>query len=460
MDDSSESQHFSIFSLLVSAFDTTTLVASLLLIVLIVLSGLVSGSEIALFYIADDDLEKSSTFTSNSIRRIKKLLQKPYKLLATILILNNLINVSIVLLFSFIFTHQLHLEEKSALLALFINVVVSTLVITFFGEIFPKVLAQRVPLWFSDKVSYLIYLFFIVLQPLTYLLTSLFPYSKKNIRTASSLPTTTSDMPYTPEEISYALERTALSEAEHQEPDEVISENAETLLKGIAYCSIMRVYEIMSHRSDMCAVQSTDTFREALVKVEKFPYSRIPIMNDDGSKVVGILYVKDLLLHADKSEFDWLSLQREPFYVPKHKYILSLLNEFRLASTHMGVVVDENGDVQGLVTFEDIMEEIVGEIHDESDSRPKNMSVSLGDDSFLFDAQIPLTDFCEKIKISPFTIQEDRGDASTLGGLILHLSDKNIEAGVSMDYNEILFEITEVEEDFPTKVKVKKLKQG
>jgi len=377
------------------------IVSLLILLLLLVCSALMSGTESAYFSLSPSDVDAVERNTHKSDKYVLKNIEDSEKLLATVLIGNNLVNVAIVILSSFI-TNSL-IDFSKALVAGFVfQVVIITFILLLFGEIIPKILATNRSLRFARFVAYSIYLLVKALRPLNSLLISSTSRigrrftSKKNI----SL-----------DELSDALDIAT----------DGISEEKK-ILHGIVNFGNIMVSEIMKPRIDVVAVEDDTPFEELKKVVVDSGYSRIPVYHSSFDGVKGILYVKDLIPYIDRdNSFRWQNLIRAPYFVPESKKINALLAEFQVKQIHMAIVVDEYGGKSGIITLEDILEEIVGEISDESDEDIQ-LYTKIDSLNYIFEAKVQLNDFCKIVNCDDYIFDDVRGEAETLAGLILEIT--------------------------------------
>ena len=394
-------------SLLVFSLITTVEVTSIAFVfILLLCSALISGAEIAFFSLtlSDFDVENGDE-PSKKMQLVQKLLRKPKKLLATILVANNLINIAIVLLFaslSELFFGGIESPELKFLL----DVVVVTFFILLFGEILPKVYASRNRVSFSSFMAYPLNVLYTLFSPLSTPMRSATIYIENKFGKQKSNISV--------DQLSQALELTSEEDTTHEE---------QKILQGIVTFGNTETKNVMKPRLDIFALNEDDTYKEILPEIISHGYSRIPVFKDTIDNITGILYVKDLLPYFDRKNFDWVTLKREPYFVPENKKLDDLLNEFKDMKMHLAIVVDEYGGTSGLISLEDIIEEIVGEITDEFDDEDLIFS-KLDDQTFVFDGKTSLKDFYKVIKIEDTKIFDDaKGEAETLAGFILEISN-------------------------------------
>ena len=367
----------------------------LVVLVLIFLSALISGSEVSFFSLSSQNLEDLSEIDERKEKKIRKLLKNPNKLLATILIANNFINVAIIILSS-----VLIFSSKSAFL-LVIQVIVITFVLVLLGEITPKVYAKQNAVSFSKKMTPVIIFFEWIFSPLSSILTSTTSFIDKRLKQKSA--------DISMEEISQAIEL-ASDGAEH--------EDEKRILRSIVEFANIDVREIMKPRTDVIALDKNTSYSEVLQIIISSSYSRIPVFEGSFDNIKGVLYIKDLIPHLSSDQLDWFSLCHEAMFVPETKKINDLLNEFREKKIHLAIVVDEYGGTSGIVTLEDVLEEIVGEINDEFDDDGPQYS-KLDVNTFVFEAKTTLNDFLKIVEWEADYFDNVKGDTETLAGLIL-----------------------------------------
>ena len=369
--------------------------------ILLILSAFISGSEAAYFSIQPFELEKLKEMKTTSSIKTISLLSKPEKLLATIHISNNFINVGIVIVSTFIATSLFDFQQDP-LFAFMIQLAVVTFLLLVFGEIVPKLLASQNALRISLLMA----------SPLTFLDRLFMPVSRLLIFSSRILQRkiSTGNQNLSMVDLSDALDLTTGFVQEDKK-----------ILRSIVNFSNIEVNEIMKPRLDIVAVEKNTKLEELVRVINDSGYSRIPVYSETFDNISGILYVKDLLPHIDRdNDFQWHSLIRSAYYVPGSKKINVLLQEFREKKIHLAIVVDEYGGTEGIVTLEDIMEEIVGEITDESDE-VESYYTRIDEKNYVFDAKTLLNDFYKTLQLQEDIFETIRGDADTLAGLVLEL---------------------------------------
>jgi gliding motility-associated protein GldE len=396
-------------------------------IVLILLAGsaLISGSEVAYFSLSPTDKQNLEDRGSRNSKAVLELIRKPERLLGTILITNNFINVGIVILSSFVMNRLIDFGTSKTLQFL-VQVVVVTFILLLFGEILPKLYANLYASRFAQFMAYPLNFFEKLFYPISSML--IHSTSMVNRRLARKKQNISMD------DLSEALELTS----------EDISEE-KNILEGIIKFGNIDVKEIMKARIDVVSADIKTNLDELIRIAIDSGYSRIPIYEKTFDNVKGILYIKDLLPHIQKSkDFKWQTLVRPPYYVPDNKKIDDLLNEFQTKKIHMAIVVDEYGGTSGIITLEDIIEEIVGEITDESDEDELYYE-KLSDYEYLFDGKILLNDLCKILETEDDIFESVRGEADTLAGLILELKGDFPDRGEKASFRNFEFTIEAVD---------------
>ena len=368
----------------------------LIILCLLVSSAFISASEVAYFSLTSADLEE---IEDNNVR---SLLQKPNELLATILIINNFINIGIVVISAYTTSIAITFPINSKLEFLF-QIIVITFMLVLFGEIMPKVYANNNPITFSMRMSKILIFLKKIFNPLSYFLVASTKFIDKKLAKNQT--------EVSAEEISKALDIT-----EHES-----KEQERRIMRSIVEFGNTDVKEIMKSRVSISAISKNIKFKEVLRIILSSGYSRIPIFDKEIDKVVGILYIKDLIPHLNADDnFNWMNLCRTPYFIPETKMINHLLKEFQSKKIHLAIVVDEYGGTSGLVTLEDLLEEIVGEINDEFDVDDKMYS-KLDKNNYIFDGKTSLNDFLKITKSDISFFDEIKGESDTLAGLFLEL---------------------------------------
>lgn len=408
--------------------------ASLVMLVLLMCSALISGSEVAFFSLSPTDKETIESDKNNSNKLLLILLEKPKRLLATILISNNFVNISIVILSTYI-TDSIMGEMVEANVQFIVQVIVVTFLLLLLGEVIPKVYANKKPLSLANLMTVPTHYLSIFLSPLSRVLVSSTSFIDKRIKKRGHQISV--------DELSHALELTA-DENEQQEDQKI--------LKGIVKFGNTEVKQIMTPRVDVLFVEEDASFDEVRKIIIDSGFSRIPIIKDKFDNIRGLLYIKDLLPHLDKKEMNWFKLARKPFFVPENKKIDDLLREFQGKKMHMAIVVDEYGGSSGIVSLEDILEEIVGDISDEFDDDELVYS-KLDEFNFIFEAKILLNDFYRVLQIDGTEFETEKGESETLAGFVLELFGKIPKKNEKMRFNDYQITI-----DAADKRKIKRVK--
>lgn len=411
------------------------------LVVLLGCSALISGAEVALFGLSVTEINSIEEENTPQGNILVKLLERPKKLLATILIANNAINIGIVLLFNIIgdtlFSNITKVLFDVVSLRFLLEVVVATFLILMFGEILPKVYANRNRLSFSHFMAYplkaLDFIFSPISLPMRY--GTIFLYDKLG-KEKSSLSV---------DHLSQALELTSDGDTTKEE---------QKILEGIVSFGNTDTKQVMRPRIDIFSLNDQMKFLEILEEIQKNGYSRIPVFSENIDNVLGVLYVKDLLPYLDRKSFNWLSLIREPYFVPENKKLDDLLAEFQAKKNHLAVVVDEYGGTSGIVTLEDIIEEIVGDISDEFDDEDLIFS-KLDDLNYVFEGKTTLKDFYRVVKIEDETHFEDqKGESETIAGFVLEIAGSFPKRGEEVLFKDYRFVVESLDKKRLKQIKV------
>lgn len=392
----------------IAAIDLSQLFGIIAAVLLLISSALVSGAEVAFFSLTPADFEVDQAKRTVKENIVISLLDKPKKLLATILVANNMINIAVILLFDKL--TDAAFENINTIffginLKFIMEVVVVTFLILLFGEILPKVYASRNKVVFSHFMAYPLNFLDSLFSPLSVPMRSLTVYIHQrlgNQKTGLSV-----------DQLSQALELTSHHDTTKEE---------QKILKGIVSFGNTDTKQVMRPRMDIFALNENQHYKEIIPEIIENGYSRIPVYKDNIDSVSGILYVKDLLPYLELEEFDWVSLLREPYFVPENKKLDDLLNDFKNKKNHLAIVVDEYGGTSGLISLEDIIEEIVGDISDEFDDEDLIFS-KLDENNYVFEGKTPLKDFYRVLKLEDTSLfEENKGEAETLAGFLLEIS--------------------------------------
>ncbi len=408
-----------------------------LLAFLLICSALISGAEVAFFSLTPSVIEEQKEAYPKKILKIENLLKKPKRLLATILVANNFINIGMVLLFASL-GDLIFGDVVNEFVRLFIEIGLITFIILLFGEILPKIYANKNSMIFSRFMVGIIYfldrklLFFI-----TYPMSSVTLFLERNFGQKSNT--------FSVNTLSQALEFTEQKDTTKQE---------DQILQGIINFGATDTKQVMCPRIDVFALDKEMTFEEILPLIIEKGFSRIPVYKDKMDQIDGILYVKDLMPNISTPNFKWQDLLREPYYVPENKKLDDLLNEFKVKKMHMAVVVDEYGGTSGIVTLEDLIEEIVGDISDEFDEEELEFS-RVDAKNFIINAKVSLKDFYRIIDLEDFEgFEKAKGEAETLAGFILEIAQQLPVFGQKIEFENILFKVELVDKKRIKQIKV------
>ncbi len=404
---------------------------------MLVLSAMVSASEVAFFSLSNDDLEKCNESQDPRDKKIVELLKNPRLLLATILVMNNLANVALVTLATFMMWELANTRSPEEVIVGAVTFSV-TFAITFFGEIIPKVYATQRNLVYSRFISRAWVIFQRICMPVSWLLLKLGNVVERRFKRKGYSTTV--------EELHQALEITT-------DNDETSAEEKD-ILRGIVNFGTLTVKQIMQSRLDVSAVDYDLTFTELMEQVKTTGFSRVPVFKDSLDKIEGVLYIKDLLPFLDEDEkFKWQKLIRPGLFVPETKKLDSLLKDFQNKRVHMAVVVDEYGGTSGVITLEDLIEEIIGDINDEFDEDDSSF-VKIDDKTFVFEGKTSLHDFCKTIEVDSSIFDSVKGDNESLGGLILELNSAMPKVADQISFDRFVFTIVSVDKKRIKRIRV------
>lgn len=408
------------------------------IIILLFLSGLISGSEVAFFSLSHEQVQEVRTSDQKKDRFISLLVSDPKRLLASILILNNLINIFIITISTYVTWQIVGNKEANGVVIVVLTAIITVLII-FFGEILPKVYANHNNLSFARFSAPVLFYTSNILKPLAWLLMNISNLIESRVEKKG--------YNLSVDQINHALEITS-------EQEEVTNEEKD-MLKGIVNFSTLSVRQVMRSRMDITAVDKEADFHELMDQVNKTGYSRIPIYEETIDKIEGILYIKDLLPHLHKDDdFDWPSLLRPGFFIPESKKIDGLLKDFQEKQVHMAIVIDEYGGTSGLITLEDVIEEIVGEINDEFDDDRDVAYSRLDANTYVFEGKTSLNDFCKITGLDSSTFEAVKGDSESLGGLLLEMHTKLPHAGEKIKYESFVFTVVAVDQKRIKRIRV------
>ena len=415
--------------------ELNTVFSLIVLVLLLATSALISGAEVAFFALKPQDLEDLKSRKSRKSLLIEGFLKKPKQLLASILIANNFVNVGVIVLSTYI-SLNLFDFQGIAWLQFIVQVVIITFLLLLFGEVLPKVYANNNPISFARFMTF----------PLLYLQKALKPASSLLIASTRIIDKRAKNKGHdlSVNDLSNALE---LTRNDNENRDE------QKMLEGIVKFGNTDVKQIMRSRIDVTSLSDAITYYKVLENIQETGFSRIPIFKESFDNITGVLYIKDLLPHLKEGDdFKWTKLLREVFFVPENKKIDDLLKEFQEKKIHLAVVVDEYGGTSGIVTLEDVIEEIVGDISDEFDD--DNLVYSkLDENNFVFEGKTALNDFYRIVNIEGLDFEEAKGESDSLAGFILELTGKIPLKGAKIAFNNFIFTIEGVNKRRVTRIK-------
>jgi gliding motility-associated protein GldE len=438
----------SIFLLLAFKFDLLITINSITLIILLICSALISGTEVAFFSLSQSQIDEEAEKTKGK-SLVVQLLENPKKLLATILITNNFINILIVLLFAALGEVVFGDKDLSInwgfisiptyVIQFTLEIVLVTFLILLFGEVLPKVYANRNAVQFSKLMSKPIHFLNIFLTLFSKPLIGLTNVVEKRLGGKNSN--------FSVEKLSQALELTS---------DHNTTKEEQKILEGIVTFGNTETVQIMKPRIDIFALSDAESYTDVLAKILKNGYSRNPVYHESIDNIIGVLYAKDLLAHLDKTKFKWQNLLRTPFFVPENKKLDDLLSEFQEKKNHLAIVVDEYGGTSGIVTLEDVIEEIVGDINDEFDDEDLSYS-KIDENKYVFEGKTTIKDFCRVFDEEDEDLfEEEKGESETLAGFILEVSGKFPKKGDEINFHAYTFTVEALDRRRIKQVKVTK----
>lgn len=396
---------------------------------------MVAASEVALFSLSQKNLLDLNVTSTSKVKIINKLLEKPKKLLATILIANNFLHIAIVILFSFSLD-EVFSRIASPILKFVVEVILVTFLILLFGEVLPKIYASRNNIKFAKFIAFPLSILDKMLSPLSIPMRGLTLFLQEKLGTQKTN--------FSVNQLSQALELTSTEET---------SSDEQKILEGIVTFGNTDTKQVMSPRIDIFGLDIQENFSEIYPKIVAKEFSRIPVYQDNIDNIKGVLFIKDLIPHIDNKEFKWQELLREPFFVPENKKLDNLLKDFQTMKSHLAIVVDEYGGTSGLVSLEDIIEEIVGDITDEFDDVNINFS-KIDDNNFMFEGKINLKDFYRIIEVDEDLFEIRKGEAETLAGFILEILGNFPKKNQKIQFENCLFTIETVDKKRIKQIKV------
>ena len=419
--------------------DIALIVQFAIFCLLLLCSAIISGSEVALFSLSPTEIDELKEDHNSANNLIAKMVENPKKLLATVLIANNLVNISIVLI-SPELTNFAFGGIKNPILRDVMDIGLVTFVLLLCGEILPKIYANRNNLAFAKRVAYFIYILDSVFTPISLPMKSFTVWIQKRLgKTKSNISVG---------QLSQALELASEEDTTNEE---------KKLLESIVSFGNTETCEVMVPRVDIFALSEDTPFSEVLSEIVKIGYSRIPVYRENLDNITGVIYIKDLLPYIEKSDFEWTKVMRKAFFVPENKKLDDLLSEFQEKKIHLAVVVDEYGGTCGIITLEDIMEEIVGSINDEFDDDDVTYS-KINDHTYIFEGKTVLKDFYRIVKMDDENIllfDEKRGEAETLAGFLLEISGNFPQKGKPIVFHNYSFTVEAFDKHRIKEIKVK-----
>ncbi len=400
-----------------------SLVLFSIILCLIFISAMISGAESAFFSLGTK--EKSNILKSNTekSRYILLLLENPNRLLATIHIANNFVNLCVVILSTVLI--QRTIVFHSEVVDILFNVVIITFLILLFGEIIPKILAGYKSLSYVRFVARFIGFISKILSPFSFLLVKAATVVENKV--------IDNEQSFSMDDLSTAVSLSTMSSKEDK-----------NILTRLVKFRETTVREIMVQRIDVTTIESTTNFQDLKEKIIEWEYSRVPVYQNDIDKIIGVLHLKDILPHIDKVDYHWLTLLRKPLYVPENKKINDLLEEFKAKKIHFAIVVDEYGGFSGIVTLEDVLEEVVGEINDESDAEQSNY-IAKPDGSYIFEGKTTIHELCQVFTLPPHYFDDIRGTAETISGLLLERKGDFVKTDEELIIRDFRFYVAKME---------------
>jgi gliding motility-associated protein GldE len=422
---------------------TTVLV--MILVVLLFLSFVLSGSEVAFFSLTYKDINNLKSKQIPSYKRIVDLLEQPKTLLASLLIANSFINISIIIISNLLIDNMFNFEQFNAVWVEFlIKVLAVSFLLVLFGEVMPKVLATQNNIRFAKD-------FGAVVQAVAYTFAGMSKWLVKYSDIIEKKLASKTGSAYSLEELDHAIDLTT---------NETASENEKNILKGIVKFSNISVKQIMKTRMDVHGVEYGTSFSELITLVKELNYSRLPVYKEDLDEVLGMIHTKDLLPHLhEHNDYNWHPLMRPPFFVHEQKPIEDLLQEFQQKRIHFAVVVDEFGGTSGIVTLEDILEEVIGEIKDEFDEEDSGFK-KIDDNNYIFEGRTMIHDACKIMDIPAETFDEIKGESDSLAGLVLEIAGDIPKTGAILQSGDFEFTVLELEKNRIQKIKLMIKREG
>jgi len=423
--------------------NTSFITGAVLLLILLACSALISGAEVAVFSLTKSDIDRGINEKSAAMETISNLLERPKKLLATILVANNFINIAIVLLFAFL-GETLFKDVTNALVRFLLEVVTATFLILLFGEIIPKIYASRNSVKFSSFMAKPLKVLDVIFSPIS------LPMRFVTLKIQDRFGKQHSNLSV--DQLSQALELTDNNDTTKEE---------QKLLQGIVSFGNTDTKQVMRPRMDLFALEINTPYETIIKEIVENGYSRIPVYEESIDNIKGVLYVKDLLPHLNEKNFNWTTLLRAPFFVPENKKLDDLMVEFQNKKVHLALVVDEYGGTSGLVSLEDVIEEIVGDISDEYDDDDL-IYTKLDDNNYSFEGKTPLKDVYKIIDVDEDVedFENRKGEAETLAGFVLEISGGFPRIGSKINFKNYVFTIEALERKRIKQIKLTLLKSN
>lgn len=425
--------HFSFLAITPAA----NIVLIFLILVLLLLSFFISGSEVAYFSLTSKDINVLRTRRQPSFKRIVNLLEQPKILLATMLITNSFVNIGIILISNLLINDWTSGLEISGVMNFVVKVLSITLLLVLFAEILPKVWATHHKVWFAATASLIVEIFNSLFYSLSRRLVKFSDSLEKKVSGESSTSIDSSNL-------DYAIDLLPETEASIEEKQ---------ILKGIRKFGDTTVKQVMRTRLDVSGISADATFEDLLRQVEELHYSRLPVYRKNLDDIAGMLHTKELLPYLNETDFDWHTLMKPPYFVHEQKLIEDLLQEFRAKRRHFAIVVDEFGGTSGIVTLEDIMEEIIGDIKDEFDDEESG-NRKIDDFNYIFEGKTMINDVCKAMHLSIDTFDTVRGESDSLAGLVLEIAGEFPQVNENVTVGDFTFIPLEISKNRIDKVKV------
>ena len=433
-----ESAGITSINLLLVLTPAATILLSFIAVILFILSFLIAGSEVAFFSLTVKDINSLKTKQHPSFRRVVTLLEQPKTLLASMLVANVFVNLGAILISNFLLDHWLLVLALSKELILLIKIALISMFLVLFAEVLPKVWAAHHKVWFASSASLILDIFNSLFYRLSKRIVSFTERIQKKMGSENSAAMDNSNL-------DYAIDLL---------PDHEATVEEKQILKGIRKFGGIEVKQVMRTRMDVSGIEHNCSFANLIKKVEELNYSRLPIYKGNLDDITGMLHTKDLLPHLHQpADFNWHSMVRTPYFVHEQKLIEDLLQEFRNKRIHFAIVVDEFGGTSGIVSLEDIMEEIIGEIKDEFDDE-ESVNKKIDDFNYIFEGKFMINDACKAMNLSIDTFDAIRGDSDSVAGLVLEIAGEFPQANETLVSGDFTFVPLEINKNRIDKVKI------